>query len=383
MPAFDLILAAFVFAFGACIGSFLNVVVYRLPVGKSLGGFSHCPSCDHRLGPLDNIPILGWPSLGGKCRYCKTPFSVRYPLVELITALLFLGYWLALTRFGLGPALCEVVVDPIRGNTTAFTTLGDVPLEAAWPILVMVLLLVAVLLAASLIDAEHFIIPLELPYFVGVVGLLVHVLADSADLPGNLLIDGVWANAAFGGTVGLLVSIALLKAGVFKVSFADDAPPIEVGGDDAPEPWPASKVRAEIRHEIVFLLPPILAATVGYFLPSFDLPTWAQAFAGVLLGALAGGGVVWVIRILGSYGFGKEAMGLGDVHLMVGVGACLGWWPTVVAFFLAPFFALPLTGAVWLFTGKRHLPFGPYLAAGTAAVILLWQPIGQYLMVLC
>ncbi|MEM6560699.1 MAG: prepilin peptidase, partial [Planctomycetota bacterium] len=226
-------------------------------------------------------------------------------------------------------------------------------------------------------------IPLELPYFAGLVGLLVHVLADDAGLPGNLLVGGAAANAAFGGMAGLLVSIVLLRAGVLKTSFAEEAPPFEVGGDEAPEPWPAAKVRAEMRHEVVFLLPPIIAAGAAAFAPAFDLPTWAQALAGVLLGALAGGGAVWVVRILGSYGFGKEAMGLGDVHLMVGVGACLGWWATITAFLIAPFFALPLTGAVWLATGRRHLPFGPYLAAGTAAVILFWRHIGEYLMVLC
>lgn len=81
----------FVFILGACIGSFLNVVVYRLPAGLSLlWPPSRCPHCGHRLGKQENIPILGWLWLRGRCRWCKALISPRYPLVEAITALLFL-----------------------------------------------------------------------------------------------------------------------------------------------------------------------------------------------------------------------------------------------------------------------------------------------------
>ncbi len=97
----------FVFAFGACIGSFLNVVVYRLPAGLSLlYPPSRCPHCHHRLGNTENVPVLGWIRLHGRCRWCRAPISVRYPLVEAATGLIFcwvfwvfglslvtLGYW--------------------------------------------------------------------------------------------------------------------------------------------------------------------------------------------------------------------------------------------------------------------------------------------------
>ncbi len=80
----------FVFAFGACIGSFLNVVIYRLPAGLSLiYPPSRCPHCEHRLGKTENVPILGWLWLRGRCRWCRGPISVRYPLIEAATGLLF------------------------------------------------------------------------------------------------------------------------------------------------------------------------------------------------------------------------------------------------------------------------------------------------------
>ena len=84
------ILFAAYFIVGITIGSFLNVCIYRLPVGMSIiSPPSRCGTCGHRLGPLDMIPVLSYFFLGGKCRYCHTPYSPRYALVELLTGLLF------------------------------------------------------------------------------------------------------------------------------------------------------------------------------------------------------------------------------------------------------------------------------------------------------
>lgn len=95
MVAFSVIVGLFVFAIGASIGSFLNVVVYRLPAGLSLvQPPSRCPACLTRLKPYENVPVFGWLWLRGRCRYCKTSISVRYPLVEAATGALFLlTFW--------------------------------------------------------------------------------------------------------------------------------------------------------------------------------------------------------------------------------------------------------------------------------------------------
>ena len=86
----------FVFCFGLIIGSFLNVCILRIPEGKSIvTPSSACPKCGKVIRPYDNIPVLSWLLLGGKCRACKTKISGMYPLVEFLTGLLFLGCYLA------------------------------------------------------------------------------------------------------------------------------------------------------------------------------------------------------------------------------------------------------------------------------------------------
>jgi leader peptidase (prepilin peptidase)/N-methyltransferase len=88
MGSWFLILVAGVF--GALIGSFLNVVVYRVPRDESVvSPPSACPSCGHRIRSVDNVPIVSWLTLRGRCRDCRAPISIRYPLVELGTALFF------------------------------------------------------------------------------------------------------------------------------------------------------------------------------------------------------------------------------------------------------------------------------------------------------
>src|ERR1041384_1807799 len=86
------------FLFGAIVGSFLNVVVYRLPRGESLSyPGSHCPKCDRPLAAYENIPLVSFLALRARCRTCKAPISWRYFCVELITALAFVAIYL---RFG-------------------------------------------------------------------------------------------------------------------------------------------------------------------------------------------------------------------------------------------------------------------------------------------
>ncbi len=94
----SLTLTAFVFILGLCIGSFLNVCIYRIPAGISIATpRSRCGHCHVDLKPYDMIPVLSYFLLGGKCRFCKTPFSIRYALIELLTGLLYVACYI---KFG-------------------------------------------------------------------------------------------------------------------------------------------------------------------------------------------------------------------------------------------------------------------------------------------
>lgn len=395
MDPIQITIAVFVFALGACVGSFLNVVVYRMPREMSLiSPPSTCPKCSHRLAAYDNVPIFGWLWLRGKCRYCKNPISPRYPIVELVTGLLFLGHFVMLFSYGWGPYESTTTFD-LWG--IASTTFRVPTLERDWPILVMHLWLIGALLAASLIDLEHFIIPLEICWITAIVGVFGHTFLVRPAGLGSLHQVPVVDAIALGGGIGMLISLGLLWSGKLKRSFADDMPLLEkdqaaLPEDEQPEAWPKWRIRKEMRREIVFLLPAMVLAT-GFAVLVTSVPIiadwhwWASmssqpyvsGFLGSLFGALVGGGVVWFFRIAGSYGFGREAMGLGDVHLMLGVGAIVGAGGSVVAFFIAPVFGLGIALIQLLTKGRREIPYGPYLSLATLAVMLFYTPIREYL----
>jgi leader peptidase (prepilin peptidase)/N-methyltransferase len=391
----------FLFAMGACVGSFLNVVVWRLPRGESIvTPPSHCPKCGKHLKWYDNVPVIGWLKLGGKCRFCGLPISPRYPIIEAVTGLLFAGYYVAFFMLGVGP--CPNPGPPRGGWGNAFLNMPD-----HWPVYALYMALLCVLLAASLIDAELYIIPLELLWFIGAVGLVVHAVVDTPRMPGALNTNAVGAALAAGGGVGLLISLALLRFKLIPRSFADGGPLMEVDRaayekevaeakrqgrevEEEPPEYTPAQVRAEVRHEMVFLLPPLVLAaamaslvmlvpSVGKSWAALVAPHWVSGFLGSVLGALVGAFVVWLTRVLGTLVFGREAMGMGDVHLMAAVGACVGAGAATVAFFVAPFFGLVLAIYLLLTGTRRELPYGPYLSLGTAFVMLFYCPIAAWL----
>jgi leader peptidase (prepilin peptidase) / N-methyltransferase len=154
--------AALAGAFGLIIGSFLNVVAYRLPRHESVVfPASHCPSCDAHIKPYDNVPVLSWLWLRGRCRSCHTSISARYPIVEAVTAAL----------------LVAVVLD--KGADSD-----------AWLGIAFVILLVPV----TLIDLDHRIIPNTLMLIGTVVSVVLILLTDPSALTEHLI-----AAAAAGG----------------------------------------------------------------------------------------------------------------------------------------------------------------------------------------
>ncbi|MHC4806315.1 MAG: prepilin peptidase, partial [Planctomycetota bacterium] len=132
----DWIWFVFVFAFGCCIGSFLNVVIYRLPRDKSLvNPPSACPACGKHIRFYDNIPLISWLLLGAKCRNCKAPVSPRYFVIELLTGSVFLGLFVLYFHINL------------RGGAESFAGGG-------WFIYLLHIIMFAAFIAASAIDLE-------------------------------------------------------------------------------------------------------------------------------------------------------------------------------------------------------------------------------------
>src|SRR5436190_10954683 len=123
----------FCFMLGAIVGSFLNVVVWRLPRGESLvSPPSRCPVCLHRLAWYDNVPVFGWIWLRGRCRYCHTPISAQYPTVEFFTGALFVLYYVAyFVVTHLGP--CWVAELHAPGRATAFVMVFVTSIQEHWP----------------------------------------------------------------------------------------------------------------------------------------------------------------------------------------------------------------------------------------------------------
>ena len=268
----------YIFAFlcGAAIGSFLNVVIHRVPNEQSVVfPNSACPKCGAQIKPYDNIPILSWLLLRGKCRNCQAPISARYPAVELLTALMFvLIYW----------------------------QLGAVPFLPA------TLIFVSAIIALIFIDSEYMILPNVITYPLFVFAIVIRIVYP-------------------------------LFLG--KAAFSDMAA------------WPLTLLSA--------------------------WPAWALSLAGALLGALVGGGFLWLVGEAWKRFRGVDAMGLGDVKMMVAVGALLGWRLTLLSIFLGAFSGALIGGVVVMRQKDRDLqtqiPFGIFLGIGTIVSMLFGEQL--------
>jgi leader peptidase (prepilin peptidase)/N-methyltransferase len=142
------VVAAFCGVLGLVIGSFLNVVIWRVPRGESVvSPPSHCPRCDRPISPRDNVPVLSWLLLRGRCRHCGEPISARYPLVELATGILFVAFAI---RFGPHPVLAAYLFLAAVGVALAMIDydhkrLPDVLTLPSYPVAVALLVLAAAL----------------------------------------------------------------------------------------------------------------------------------------------------------------------------------------------------------------------------------------------
>jgi len=267
-----------VFIFGLLIGSFLNVVIYRLPVGESIVfPGSHCPACDAAINWYDNIPVVSYALLRGSCRSCRMQISLIYPAVELLVACLYL---------------------------LLFIIHRDQVISGSWLPLLADIVFVSLIVPLVFIDLRHKLLPNAITY------------------PG----------------LALLLMLRAL----------------------APDPW-------------------ILSHTPQILGP--DAPVWVRSMFGSLLGAVVGGGTLWLVREVYYRLRHVEGMGLGDVKMMLMVGAFLGWQLTLLTIFIGSLLG-SLIGIVLILRGggsmKTQIPFGVFL--GPAAIISLL--VGQRLITL-
>ena len=169
----DILLPIFIFLFGAAVGSFSNVCIYRLPKKLSIiSPSSQCPSCSKGISPFDNIPIISFLMLRGRCRYCQSPISWRYPIIETITGLIFLSLYL---NFRISPQFFIYA------------------------------LLCTSLIIIAFIDLEHKIIPDVITFPGIIIGLII-----SLTIPHITLINSI-KGLLIGG--GLFYAIAILSRG--------------------------------------------------------------------------------------------------------------------------------------------------------------------------
>jgi leader peptidase (prepilin peptidase)/N-methyltransferase len=163
-----------IFVLGACIGSFLNVVIYRLPAGMALSHpDSRCPQCETELSARDNIPIIGWIALGGKCRYCNVPISARYPLIESLVGLLFLTLFLVETWRGAVNLPAVSLSDLNTGAVDAIFRLGQWELLGWFAVHAFYL---TITLAVCMIAVDGHSTPVKLTQAGIVVGLLIGIV---------------------------------------------------------------------------------------------------------------------------------------------------------------------------------------------------------------
>jgi leader peptidase (prepilin peptidase)/N-methyltransferase len=274
----------------------------------------------------------------------------------------------------------------------------------------MHLLLLAGLLAATIVDLRYYIIPVQIPWALTAAALVLYPVSaalgglptalDQANLSITQSIVPIASTpglgAALGGGIGLVVALVLLWFRFLPRSFDDleeqqteGGFPSEQGGQIDPEQMIAHPhPRREAAKELLFLALPAAGLMLGFVLAirpldapdALPLPLAVHVLAGVGLGYLMGGGLVWATRVFGTLAFGKEAMGLGDVHLLAAIGAVLGGFDAVFIFFIAPFVGITIVVVQSLLSAMkkqtpRVIPFGPSLAAATLIMLLFREPI--------
>ena len=366
--AYQVLFASFAFIFGACIGSFLNVCIYRMPLNLSVNEprRSFCPLCKYQIPWTSNLPLITWLAQRGKCKNCGAPIPIRYFLVELLTGLLFLATWWRVSS----------------------TSGASIDLLRFLPLAIFVALLVV----ATFIDFEHFIIPDEITWGGAAAGVILSAIVPQlhgetfGHWKGHLTAGG-WAlvGAAVGFTLLWLVSV-FGKAAFGKKTLKYDPPApmawtheheedsakFKVGDDEKlwEEMFTTEKDIMEM-HCLRFVFEGTTVENqvirTQYLQLHLDGKNHDLQKAKFFTGTLS------------QLTFTRDAMGFGDVKFIACIGAFLGWQAVLFTVMAASLIGA-LTAGVTIAMGKREwsakIPFGPYLSLGA----LLWMFAGPELV---
>jgi leader peptidase (prepilin peptidase)/N-methyltransferase len=345
---------------GACVGSFLNVVIYRVPLGLSVNEpkRSYCPGCKKEIPWFRNLPLITWVVQRGRCAECRMRIPVRYFLVELVTTLLWAAAWW-------------------------FFGLAGMPGEAAL-LIVMATLLVAI----SFIDAEHYIIPVPFAWggaLLAVVGAIwAPGLVSLSSTP--QVWDHGWQEALLGFAAGYAVLQLVVWGG--KLAFGRQKFSFEEAVFwELQEPAEDDEM-----GQLTFLLggEPYLWGDMFYrktdrlLIEGGDFKVDGESVPGeamIIRGeSIEIGEQSWQIEEMKSLS-GKarevvrprEAMGAGDPPLLAMIGAFLGWPAVIFSLFVSSLYALFAALLLRVGLGKP-LPYGPFLAlAGLTWAFGGWQ----------
>ena len=340
-PIYEFVFRVFAFVVGATVGSFLNVCIYRLPVDLSINRprRSFCPACKKPIPWRQNLPLISWVVLRGRCANCGAKISFRYFAVELLTALLFLAIWQGFP----------------------------------WQVAIAYWIFVSFLTVGTFIDFEHFIIPDRVTIGGIITGIVASLTVPALMETNSRLAAGI--RSLLAAALGYVILFLVLEAG--KIAFGRKRIRF-----DAPTPftWTKRKDDADFvvgsekslwsdhfaREKDRLLLQcgeaKIDNHTYGNVTLDFHYDRVAVEGEEFLLDH-----VNEIAGVARELLIPREAMGRGDLKFLAAIGAFLGWRAVLFSLFAGSLLG-SIIGLITLIVGKRvwsaKLPFGPYLAFG-------------------
>ena len=358
-------------------GSFLNVCIHRLPRNESVvKPGSRCYSCGTHVQWYDNIPLLSYVILRGKCRWCGAHFSARYVISELVVGLLtVLAAWWTLDAIYQGHHFNALAL----GTASFYTGLiGHIAMCAA------VVALLYYIFVSSMIDIDHRIIPDELTKgfqciaiplacMMPVTGGLTFAWGEQAIPSVSLAIEHLWwSTGAYYTIVVVLMLAFVLCLPIAKYVYSTMVPEGQRWRDDDARAYRAGLwvfLATTIVYLLVLIVIEVVADQSTHQLNWFYTLRWRLMDA--ILGSLIGWALPYVVGIFGSMVFRRGAMGYGDVKFLAPIGAFVGPLGVVEVFFCAAIVGTVIGLPAHLFNKQLELPFGPYLAIG-AVLTLIW-----------